>query len=368
MKITGISVWQKDLPLAKPYRLSGGRLLFETLDATFLRIDTDEGPSGWGEGTPWGNSYLPAHGPGIRAAMQILAPAVIGLDPRKTGHVEQAMDLVLPGHLYAKAPLDIACWDIAGQAAGLPIADLLGGRYEEATPVASSISTGTPEEMLAEIAAYRARGYRVHSAKVGADVEMDVARIRFLEENRLPDEVIFYDTNRAWTRAEAVTVMNAVTDLPVSFEQPCETLDDCRAVRRLTRHPISIDERLEALGDMTRIVSEGIAELVNIKINRVGGLTRAARIRDLAIAHGIGMSVMPTGGTVLADSDAAHLAQTIPAAFRLRVWSCQDMLTVDPAPGRGPRLEDGKLGAPAAPGLGVAPDPDWLGDPVAVYG
>ena len=367
MKITGITVWQHDLPLAAPYWLSGGRLRFDRLDATFVRIDTDVGISGWGEGTPWGETYLPAHGPGIRAGIQTMAAALLGQDPRNLNHIDRAMDLALPGHLYAKAPLDIACWDIAGQAAGVPIATLLGGAYPAPVPVASSISTGTPEDMLALVNTYRARGYRVHSAKVGADVEMDIARIRYLEANRQPDDRIFYDVNRAWTRAEAVTVMNAVADLPVTFEQPSETLDDCLSIRRLTRAPMAIDERLETLGDMTRIVSERIAEQINIKINRVGGLTKAVRIRDLAIAHGIRIAVMPTGGTVLADTDATHLAQTIPEPYLFAGWSCQDMITTDPAPGRGVRTRNGGMAIGDAPGLGVAPDPDWLGEPVAAY-
>ena len=221
-----------------------------------------------------------------------------------------------------------------------------------------------------DVGGYRAIPYArvpVHSAKVGADALQDIERIRFLEVHREPDEVVFYDVNRAWTRAEAVTVMNAVADLPITFEQPCETLDDCLAVRRVTSHPMAIDERLDTLNDMTRIVSDRIAELINIKINRVGGLTRAARIRDLALAHGIGISVMPTGGTVLADTDAIQFAQTIPAPYRLRAWPCQDMITVDPAPGRGARVKDGLLAAPEAPGLGVAPDEQWLGEPVAFY-
>ena len=116
MKITCITLWHKSLPLAKPYWLSGGRLKFEVLDSTFVRVDTDEDLSGWGEGCPWGNTYLPAHGPGIRAGIETMAPAILGMDPRRTNHINQAMDLTLPGHLYAKAPLDIACWDIAGQA------------------------------------------------------------------------------------------------------------------------------------------------------------------------------------------------------------------------------------------------------------
>jgi len=70
MKITRISVYQVDLPLEHPYWLSGGRLKFEVLDATFVKIETDEGFIGWGEGTPWGHTYVPAHGPGIRAGIE----------------------------------------------------------------------------------------------------------------------------------------------------------------------------------------------------------------------------------------------------------------------------------------------------------
>jgi len=109
MKITRLSVYQKDLPLKDPYWLSGGRLKFEVLDATFIKVETDAGITGWGEGTPWGHTYVPA---------------------RTVELVERAMDLCLPGHLYAKQPVDLACWDIMGKAFDMPIADLLGGTIE----------------------------------------------------------------------------------------------------------------------------------------------------------------------------------------------------------------------------------------------
>ncbi len=88
MKITRITVWHLDLPLSEPYWLSGGRLKFEQLDSTFIRIDTDEGVSGWGEGCPWGHTYLPAHGPGIRAGIETLAPALIGSGSTQSGPCE----------------------------------------------------------------------------------------------------------------------------------------------------------------------------------------------------------------------------------------------------------------------------------------
>ena len=367
MKITRITVYQSDLPLEHPYWLSGGRLKFECLDATFVKIETDAGITGWGEGTPWGHTYVPAHGPGIRAGIETMASFVLGLDPRRVLDVERAMDLALPGHLYSKSPIDMACWDIAGKVAGLPIADLMGGGSRTPRPIASSVGAKTVEETREVIERYRDRGYVAHSVKIGGDVERDVARIRDVESIRLPGEIVLYDVNRGWTRQQALRVMQATEDLKVMFEQPVETLDDIAAIRPLHSAPVSVDESLVTLQDAARIARDGLAEVFGIKLNRVGGLTKAARMRDVALAHGIDMFVMATGGSVLADTEALHLAATIPDINCHAVWACQDMLTVDIANGRGPRNTAGHLHLPEGPGLGVEPDEDCLGEPVAVY-
>ena len=367
MKITRITVYQSDLPLEHPYWLSGGRLKFECLDATFVKIETDAGITGWGEGTPWGHTYVPAHGPGIRAGIETMASFVLGLDPRRVLDVERAMDLALPGHLYAKSPIDMACWDIAGKVAGLPIADLMGGGSRTPRPIASSVGAKTVEETREVIERYRDRGYVAHSVKIGGDVERDVARIRDVESIRLPGEIVLYDVNRGWTRQQALRVMQTTEDLKVMFEQPGETLDDIAAIRPLHSAPVSVDESLVTLQDAARIARDGLAEVFGIKLNRVGGLTKAARMRDIALAHGIDMFVMATGGSVLADTEALHLAATIPDINCHAVWACQDMLTVDIANGRGPRNAAGHLHLPEEPGLGVEPDEDCLGEPVAVY-
>lgn len=367
MKITRIGVFHVDLPLEHPYWLSGGRLNFDCLDATLVKIETDAGITGWGEGTPWGHTYVPAHGPGIRAGIETMVPFILGLDPRMVLTVERAMDLALPGHLYAKSPIDMACWDIAGQAADLPIADLMGGGSRTPRPIASSVGAKSVEETRAVIDRYRQRGYIAHSVKIGGDVERDIARIRDVETIRKPGEIVLYDVNRSWTRQQALRVMRATGDLQVMFEQPCETLDDIAAIRGKHAAPVSVDESLVTLQDATRIARDGLAEIFGIKLNRVGGLTKAARMRDVALAHGIDMFVMATGGSVLADAEALHLAATIPDNNCHAVWACQDMLTVDIANGRGPRNIDGHLHLPDLPGLGVHPDEDALGNPVAIY-
>jgi len=259
MKITRLTVYHVDLPLEHPYWLSGGRLKFEVLDATLVKIETDAGIAGWGEGTPWGHTYVPAHGPGIRAGIQTMAPFILGLDPRRVLDVERAMDLALPGHLYAKSPIDMACWDIAGQAAGVPIADLMGGGSRTPRPIASSVGAKTAPETREVMERYRKRGYVAHSVKIGGDVDRDIARIRDVEAIRKPGEIVLYDVNRGWTRQQALRVMHATEDQRVMFEQPCETLDDIAAIRPLHSAPVSVDESLVTLQDATRIARDGLA-------------------------------------------------------------------------------------------------------------
>ena len=368
MKITRISVWQRDLPLEEPYFLSGGRLRFDQLDTTFVRLETDAGIEGWGEACPWGHTYLPAHGPGVRAAIETLADTVIGADPRAVDALNRQMDITLPGHPYAKSAIDIAAWDIIGKCADMPLWMMFGGAA--ATPVAvnSSISTGTPDEMLELIRKASAKGYRVHSAMIGgADTAADIERIEAISSSLPKGEAVTFDVNRAWQPATAIAVLNAVTSRDW-IEQPCETLDQCAHVATRVSNPIMLDECMHDLGAHLDAWKRGACEGVKVKPNRVGGLTKARQIRDFGIAVGWQMHIEDVGGTALADTAAIHLAASTPDANRLASWLCHYHLTDDPVPGQGARNESGVATPPSSPGLGVTPDPDALGKPVAVYG
>ena len=367
MKISRISVWQIDLPLHTPYFLSGGRLRFDRLDSTIIRIDTDDGLSGWGEACPWGHTYLPAHGPGVRAGLGVLAPCVIGLDPRALDYLNAVMDSMLPGHPYVKSAIDMACWDIFGQAANMPLWQCLGGH--DATPVAvnSSISTGTPDEMIDLIRTASAAGYRTHSAKIGGtDIAADIARIDAIEA-ALPDgERVTFDINRAWQPASAIQVLNSVSSRDW-IEQPCETLDQCAHVAERVPQPIMLDESMHGFQDHLEAWRRGACEGVKVKPNRLGGLTRARHVRDFGVSVGWQMHIEDVGGTALADTAAIHLAASTPDANRLASWLCHYHLAVDPVPGQGARNNGGFATPPGAPGLGVVPDETDLGAAVATY-
>ncbi|MGI9307061.1 MAG: mandelate racemase/muconate lactonizing enzyme family protein [Gammaproteobacteria bacterium] len=367
MKINKITVWALDLPLSEPYWLSGGRLKFERLDSTFVRVETDAGICGWGEGCPWGHTYLPAHGGGVRAALEIIAPALLGRDPRALDDINRAMDFVLPGHLYAKSAADIACWDILGRAAELPLWKLLGGETARPVAVNSSISTGSAEEMLARIEKARAAGYKTHSAKIGGNAPgADIARINAVEAARLPDELITFDINRAWTPALAVQILNSVAARGW-IEQPCETLDQCAHVAARVAQPLMLDECLHGFGGHLRAWQNRAGEGIKLKPNRVGGLTKARRIRDFGAAVGWQMHIEDTGGSALADTAAIHLAASTPDENRLASWLCHAHLAADPVSGQGARNNGGFAVPPESPGLGVVPDEEKLGKPAAVY-
>ncbi|MGI9408606.1 MAG: mandelate racemase/muconate lactonizing enzyme family protein [Hyphomicrobiaceae bacterium] len=367
MKISRITAWQMDLPLAEPYWLSGGRLRFDKLDTTFVRIETDDGLSGWGEACPWGHSYLPAFGGGVRAGLELLAPALIGLDPCALTTINRAMDNVLPGHPYAKSALDVACWDILGQFSRMPLWRLFGG--SEAVPVAinSSISTGTPDEMLARIEKAAALGYQAHSAKIGGSEPCaDIARIEAISAGLPRGHSVTFDVNRAWASGTAIRVLNSVGARDW-VEQPCETLDQCAHVAANVPQPIMLDECMHTFSDHLEAWRRGACQGVKVKPNRVGGLTKAKQIVEFGCSVGWQMHIEDTGGSALADTAAIHLAAATPHEHRLASWLGHAHLAVDPVAGLGARNVDGQAAPPDAPGLGIIPDVTRWGEPVAVY-
>jgi cis-L-3-hydroxyproline dehydratase len=173
------------------------------------------------------------------------------------------------------------------------------------------------------------------SVKVGQSVDSDIARIRHLATNRQADEELIYDANGGWAPWEAVRVLNAVADTDAWFEQPCLTYEECLSVRQHTSQPLSLDECMAEYRDVVRAINDRSCEVVNIKIARVGGLTRARWVRDLCLAYDIPMMVICMGGSVVNDTMVAHMAATLPADRCVGTWSCGDMVTVDPHPAAG---------------------------------
>ena len=363
MKITSIRVYQVDLPLREgSYKWSGGNSV-SVFDSTVVAVETDEGITGWGEVCPLGPAYLPAYARGARAGIAELAPQLLGLDPRALGVLNERMDTAMRGHPYVKSAIDMACWDILGKASELSVAMLMGGHVGADFALYRAISQDTPARMAARIAEYRAEGYRKFQLKVGGDPDTDIERNHAAAAALSRGDVLIADANTGWTQHEAVRVADAVKDVNVYIEQPCLTYDQCLAVRRHTNRPFVLDEVVDGIDMVVRGVADQAMDVINLKISKVGGLTKARQIRDLCVSLGIAMTIEDTWGGDIITAAIAHLAHSTPERLLFSSTDFNSYLTVSIA-ADAPQRVHGRLAASTRPGLGVTPMAAMLGAPV----
>ncbi len=360
MKITRIAAYQVDLPLHEgSYKWSGGKSV-EVFDSTIVEVETDSGMSGYGEVCPLGPFYLPAYAEGVRAGIKELAPHLLGSDPRQLDVLNRRMDAALKGHPYVKSGIDMACWDILGQVAALPVCELLGGRYGDDFVLYRAISQESPDQMAAKVAGYRDQGYRRFQLKVGADPQMDIERIRMVSNLLEPSDKLIADANTGWLMHEAARVVRAVDDVDVYIEQPCLTYEECLSIRQRTSHPFVLDEVVNDIDMLLRGHADRAMDVVNIKISKFGGLTKARLARDLCLSMGVAMTIEDSWGGDITTAAIAHLAHSTPGEFLFTATDFNSYVTVSTAEGA-PQRDSGRMSASSAPGLGIQPRADVIG-------
>jgi len=360
MRIVRIFAHRVELPLVEgSYKWSGGKSV-SVFDSTIVGVETDSGLVGYGEVCPLGPFYLPAYAEGVRAGLRELGPHLIGWDPRELAKLNHRMDAALKGHPYVKSGIDIACWDLLGKACGLPVCVLMGGRFGESIQLYRAISQQSPAEMAANVAGYRAEGYTRFQLKVGGDPDTDIERIKAVRAMLLSTDRLVADANTGWTQHEAVRVARAVRDVDVYIEQPCLTYEECLAVRRSTDHPFVLDENVDSLEMLLRGKADLAMDVVNLKIGKLGGLTKTRQARDLCVSMGIAMTLEDSWGGDITTAAIAHLAHSTPEAYRFTSTDFNSYVTVGTAAGA-PRREHGRMRASTGPGLGIEPRWDVLG-------
>jgi L-alanine-DL-glutamate epimerase-like enolase superfamily enzyme len=365
LRIREIRVFAVDLPLLEgSYAWADGRAV-ERFDSTLVSVATDDGLVGWGEVCPLGPAYLPAYAAGARTGLAEVAPALLGCDPRDLDLVHRRMARALKGHPFVKSALDMACHDLAARAQGVPLATLLGGTDGEAVELYRAISQDTPEAMAAAVARYRDEGYRRFQLKVGGEPDVDIERIRAVRAVLDGGEVLVADANTGWLPHEALRVVRAVRELDLYIEQPCATLEECLIVRRACDHPMVLDEIVDGVVALLAVWRAGAADVVNLKIAKLGGLRPTRLARDLCVELGIAMTIEDSWGGDVTTAAIAHLAHSTPEPFRFSATDFNSYVgrsvALDPL-----RRVAGRIRAPTALGLGVEIDEEALGPPILV--
>jgi L-alanine-DL-glutamate epimerase-like enolase superfamily enzyme len=221
--------------------------------------------------------------------------------------------------------------------------------------------------MAGRVAGYKAEGYRRFQLKVGGDPATDVERIHAVAAQLEPGDRLVADANTGWLMHDALRVARAVRDVDVYIEQPCLTYEECLSVRRLIDQPFVLDEVIDGIDVLVRGKADLAMDVVNIKISKFGGLTKARQARDLCVSLGIAMTIEDSWGGDITTAAIAHLAHSTPPEFLFTSTDFNSYITVSTARGA-PQRAGGRLSASIAPGLGIEPLSDVLGDPVVQVG
>ncbi|MCP5084393.1 MAG: mandelate racemase/muconate lactonizing enzyme family protein [Alphaproteobacteria bacterium] len=362
MKIASISVYQHELEVVNgPYVYAGGSM--KALTTSLVKITGDNGNVGWGETCPLGPTYQPAHALGALAGLRELAPSLIGLEalPRVAG---QKMHSALDGHLYAKAAIDIALYDLMGRTLGQPVHVLLGGALRSKIPSYYAISIMSPDKTARAVQDKQREGYRALQIKIGCgDVRQDAEVLRAAFGVLAPGVTLAADANRSMTTSEIVHLSALIPEIPVAFEQPCRTIQETDSLHGRLHHPIYLDEATENVATVLSVLGQGNCDGFGMKVTRVGGLSPMIAVRDMAEARRVPMSVDDSWGGDIIAAACVHMGSTVsPELFR-GTWLAAPYIEQHYDRENGIQIVDGHIDVPSGPGLGISPDESQFGAP-----
>jgi len=345
-----------------------------------VRLDTDEGVSGWGEApaiATWGGAHMRYYGETPETVKHIvesyLLPAIREVDPAEVAVVHSRMDRVVKGHPYAKAAVDVACHDLAGKALGVPVWKLLGGRQRDGIEVTHSLGIMEVDRCIAEAEQAVGEGIRTIKCKTGLDPQRDVELVRRLRETVGPEVKIRVDGNEGYrTVAQAVETTRRQEEYGLFLcEQPVAGAEALAAVAARIESPVMADESAWTVRDILELHELEAAACFSCYVTKPGGLHRARQQAEVAAALGF---VCDIGGSIeLGIGNAANLH--LGAALSIAELPSVCPVT-KPAGTAGPeiagiyytddvvttpfRFEDGRVFCPEGPGLGVEVDTDKL--------
>jgi muconate cycloisomerase len=361
MKITRVEAIP--IRVARARRFAAAQAVLTHSDFALVKIETDAEITGYGEVSSALFYYRlgPSHAYDIDA---YLAQSLVGEDPLGIPALIDRMDRVLRGGRQAKSGVEMALWDIAGKAAGLPVYRLLGGKAREGVPLNWTVGFEEPEA-TAEEAAHYVQKHRVRSVrlKIGRPGDIDVRACAAVRKRVGPDLPIRVDANEYYgSPKEAINALRRLEPFNLQLvEQPLgeHDLAGHAEVRLAVNIPIILDESIQTPRDALAAIHARAADAFNVYISESGGLLRAQQIIAIAEAAGIPCLIGTMGELQIASAAAAHLAiacSNIPFSCDLvGPLRYDESIIHEPL-----RLENGLFYPPEAPGLGVTPNWDVI--------
>lgn len=353
MKITAVEAWPVEMKLAEPYTIA-----YETVSRTtnvFVRLETSSGLNGFGCAAP----DLPVTGETPESALSALKdvaePLLKGSDSLRRTRVFEQVKKALPNQPSVQAAVDMALYDLLGKKANLPVWNLLGGYRDR---IRTSITIGI---MPVDLAVSRAvdfvgRGFHALKLKGGVSLDEDVEKVMRVREAVGPQTELRFDANQGYSVADALEFVQRTRSARLELlEQPTPRGEPHLMGRVVAgvHIPVMADESLMDLRDAFRLARRGLADMVNIKLMKVGGIDEAILINGVARSAHLEVMVGCMDEAALAIAAGLHFALARPNVLYADLDGHIDLIG-DPSDGA-VILKNGTLFPNSIPGLGYNP-------------
>lgn len=360
LRITRVETIPLKVPFKVTFKFSAGPR--PDVDVLLVRLHTDGGLSGVGETQAWrrkGSSDTLSSL--VRAIEDHLAPRVIGRSPFDIASIMHAMDEALDHSLYAKAPISDALYDLQGQALGVPVYELLGGKCRDTIPLCAPIPIRPDiSETLDKTQQFYDRGFRTFLIKIGIDPKADYDNVKAIRERFGPSVCLRVDANAGMGFDDALVLLKKLEPLDIdTAEQPLD-LWDLHGMAELARRvniPIMADESVATDHDLINVIRMRAASVVQTKQAKNGGIWKVRRLWHIAAAADMRIYPGNHPSVSVATSAVAHLAAAWPGPllegpFAMGIGGeLADDVVTEPL-----RLSGNKISPPSGPGLGVTLD------------
>ncbi|MCI8553085.1 MAG: dipeptide epimerase [Lawsonibacter sp.] len=353
MKITEVRLGKISVPLRVPFKTALRSV--NSVEDVIVELHTDTGAVGYGEAPPTGAITGDTTGAIVGAIQDHIAKSILGRDVDEFEDVLQLVQGCIVKNTSAKAAVDMALWDLYGQLYKIPVYKLMGGaRKQIVTDI--TISVNSPEEMARDAINAVERGYDTLKIKVGANPELDVARLTAVRKAIGESTRIRIDANQGWEPKQAVRLLNQMQEkgLDIEFvEQPVKAHDfaGLKYVTERSYVPVLADESVFSPEDALTIMQMGAADLVNIKLMKCGGLYNALKIASAAEVYGVECMIGCMLEAKISVNAAVHLACAKKIITKIDLDG-PVLCSEDPILG-GAVFEEQRITVSDEPGLGV---------------
>ena len=317
MKITHVETYPVRIPLKPERRMVSALGRHEVSEYLLVRLGTDAGSRGWARPRSCRAGAVRRCGARRPSSSASWRRCVVGCDPADTREIDRRMDQACADNWFAKAAIEMACWDIQGRAVGKPVYELLGGACRPLA-IRSRFSLGAyePEPAVERVRKLVAAGFTTIKVKVGGEPERDIARVRAVRAAAGPDVALVIDANCGWDADTAIATIRALDDCRLSLvEQPTPDGDyaGMARVRRETTPPVMADDICFNMAHARELVRNECCDVISVYPGKNGGIGKARAIAEFAAANGLSATIGSNLEWDIASAAMAHLVVACPA-------------------------------------------------------